>query len=133
MISVILEQVFHLATAVVSFPEEAFGQDVVFQVLDDLDRLVREAVELGFREVEPVVMPGKEVVHQDKDGEHQDDDKEKVARIKEGFPADAPLERGEVEGDINDKSHDPQQSGCQGRRFLIRPNSQGHQGGNNKR
>jgi hypothetical protein len=54
---IVLEQVLHLGSAVVSVPEETLDLDVLLQILEDLDGLVGEAVKFGLREVESIVVP----------------------------------------------------------------------------
>jgi len=42
-------------------------------------------VGLGFGKVEALVVAGEEGVHEDEDGQDQDDDQDHVARIQERF------------------------------------------------
>jgi len=62
MVVVNTQQILHIGLVKVPFPIEAFGVDIIFQILQDFNRLVRKTVEFGFGKIKPVVVSRKEVI-----------------------------------------------------------------------
>ena len=100
MVVVDFHQVFHLSSAEISFPEETSCHDLIFQILQDLNGLIRKAVKFSFGKVKPVVVASLEIIDEDKNGENQDNDKNQVTRIDEGFSLKALFKNREIKDDI---------------------------------
>ncbi len=101
MIVVDFQKAFHLSLAYVTFAEETFGVDIVFQVLQNFNGLIRETVKFSFGKVKPVMVAGKKVIDKNQDSQDKDNDKNQIAGIDESFSFKALFENRKIENDVD--------------------------------